>query len=443
MTHTSPADSTQRRAFSTRQWVILTVCFAIAMVDGFDMLMLSFIAPLVGKQFSLAPMQIGKLFAIGYVGAVAGALALGPVADRLGRRIVLLVSLTIVTIFTFLCSRAESYDALLWLRLAAGIGLGGAMPAVIAMTAENMPMQYRASAVTWMFLGFPMGAVVGGAVTAANLSHGWQAIFVSGSIAALCTIVLARLVLPETRPQTVGLRANAAPSQGIFTSLIAQFAEQRAIPALLLWLSVFCVMVVSYFLLSWMPLVLNRAGISPAKAALAGVLFNLGGITGALILSFAIKRVGPWRPVAVVFAAGSCLIWLLGQQIESQALIFTLLFAIGLCVFGGQISVPALAVHLFPPEVRGAGIGWTMGIGRLGSIAGPLIGGALMATNTSWSNLFLLVAAPTLVAAMTLMFVEQACARKARASVTSAAGVTRRSHSTNGADSARVQTSQD
>lgn len=398
------ARASSGRTLSMPQVRVLAICFLVAMVDGFDTLMLSFIAPLVGKQFGLAPVEIGKLFAAGFVGAVAGALCVGPLADRFGRRVMLLICLADVTIFTLLCAQAQSPASLMALRFAAGLGLGGAMPTVIALTAENMPPAHRASAVTWMFLGFPLGAVVGGGITAANLSHGWQAIFLGGGLAALAMIPLALWGLPESRPSPDNTRARAPA----FASLTAQFGQGRAASALLLWLGVFCVMLVSYFLVSWMPTVLTRAGFSPERAAVAAVLLNLGGIVGALLLSFAIKLFGPWRPVAAAFALGSFMVWLLGQQINSPQAMIIVVFITGMCIFGGQLSTPAIAVHLFPTPVRGAGTGWTMGVGRMGSIAGPVIGGALVAANLGWPVLFLIVAVPTLLAALAIAFSDRA-----------------------------------
>src|SRR5258708_31603188 len=148
---------------------IVAICFVTAMIDGFDTLILAFIAPLIAKSFGLSPVEIGKLFAINFIGAVIGGLGLGPLADRFGRRVMLLVSLAIIAAFTLLCSLAGSLQVLMVLRFVAGVALGGVIPMIVALTAESVPLPLRIISVTWMFLGVPLGSVIGGAVAAGGV----------------------------------------------------------------------------------------------------------------------------------------------------------------------------------------------------------------------------------------------------------------------------------
>src|SRR5258708_11941018 len=196
MVKTAPAPPALRTTLNAAEWRILAICFATAMVDGFDTLILSFIAPLVGKQFGLSPVEIGKLFSAGFIGAVMGGLSVRPLADWFRRRTMLLLSLVLAVVFTFLCSKAESPQALLVLRFLGGLGLGGAIPTIIALTAEGMPANLRTPAVTWMVLGIPLGAVLGGPIVAATFSYGWQMIFFGGAPAASPLVPLVWLGLP-------------------------------------------------------------------------------------------------------------------------------------------------------------------------------------------------------------------------------------------------------
>ena len=181
---TRETNALTRTRLNTAERRILVICFITAMIDGFDTLILAFIAPLIAKAFALSPVEIGRLFAINFIGAVIGGLGFGPLADRFGRRTMLLVSLALAAVFTLLCSFANSLPVLMALRFLAGLGLGGVIPMIIALTAESMPPPLRTASVTWMFLGIPLGAVAGGATVAATLSYGWQAIFAGGGVAA-------------------------------------------------------------------------------------------------------------------------------------------------------------------------------------------------------------------------------------------------------------------
>lgn len=365
--------------------------FLIVMVDGYDTLMMGFVAPLLTRQWGLHPADIGKLFAIGYLGAIVGAVVMGPLADRLGRKPMLIFALLLGAVATGACALAAAPGVLLPLRFVAGLALGGALPAVIALTAEHARPERRAGTVTMMYIGYPMGAVVGGALTAALLHAGWPAIFLGTGVACLLAAGVAA-TLPES-PASI-----AAPPSAERSAWREQFAEGRLLPALLLWLGLFSTLLLTYFLVSWTPSIIVAQGGSPRVAALGAVLLNLGGCLGALAMAPVVNRYGPYRPVALLAAVGAVFIASLGHA-GSLPVVMTLLFATGVCALGAQLNFPAMTVALFPPHVRSAGTGWTVGFGRIGSIVGPLLGGVLIAAGLSWSNLFLIAAVPALVAA--------------------------------------------
>jgi len=384
-----------------RSFRVAAISFLIIMVDGYDTLMIAFIAPLLTDHWGLQPPEIGRIFATGYVGAILGALGIGTLADRFGRRPALIAALLLAAAATILCAFAETVGTLMLLRFVAGIGLGGALPAVSALTAEHAKPGRRSGTVTLMYLGFPMGAVVGGGLTALLLDHGWRSIFAYAGCACLVAACLA-LALPESF-RRAGHDARRSPElrpkRGIAATVTEQFADGRLRPALTLWLGLFCMLLLTYFLLSWTPSIIIAHGGSARLAALAGVVLNLGGITGAILMTPAINRFGPYRPIALMVAIGAILVALIGQVPGSLSLTMVLLFGVGICVMGGQLNVPAMAVDLFPPHVRGAGAGWTAGIGRIGSIVGPLVGGALIAAQPATATLFLIAALPATVAA--------------------------------------------
>jgi AAHS family 4-hydroxybenzoate transporter-like MFS transporter len=268
------------------------------------------------------------------------------------------------------------------------------------MTGEHAPPEKRSGRVTLMMLGFPAGAVFGGALTAALLHVGWQNIFWGAAFGCAFAAALG-LLLPETyrKPSSTDTRALATRLTSTFTG---QFEDGRLWPAIALWTALFCLMMLIYFLVNWSPSILVAAGAPPNIAALAGVFINLGGIIGAIGLAPLIDRFGPYRPVAILIGAGTIAVALLGQNIHSLTFTMVLLFVAGVAVMGGQLNFPAMTVDLFPRHVRGAGGGWTVGVGRIGSIVGPLLGGTLIGMGLGNDTLFLAAAIPALVACLTL-----------------------------------------
>ncbi|ASL41984.1 4-hydroxybenzoate transporter PcaK [Burkholderia sp. AD24] len=400
---------------------ITLVCFAVSMIDGFDTLMLSFVAPLLAKSLQIDHASLGRVFGAGFVGTVLGSLIVGPLADRFGRRPMLLLALAVTGVFTLACAFATSAETLALLRFIGGLGMGGAIPPVAAITAESSSPQRRSSLVILMFIGFPLGAVVGGAITAALMTRfGWPLVFVMGGASALVALVPVLLVIPQQsvvragwlapsqRDAGVGYGAGAGVAKTAATATTATalvlpaglagklfgnlFSNGRLAATLALWFGVLSSMILSGFLVSFMPTILNLNGVAPARAALGAVVLNIGAIVGALVISMLVGKRGPFVPVTIAFLCGGVLTFALGQIIGAGNLAFGMLFAVGACLVGGQLTFPAIASRLFPADVRAAGIGWAMAIGRTGSIIGPLVGGMLLARHLSFDTLFMTAA---------------------------------------------------
>ena len=382
----------------TRSRTVTIVCFLIAMLDGYDTLMLSFIAPLISKDWGLGRGAFGSIFAAGYAGAMIGAVLFGIAADRFGRKKLLLLAILIGGVFTVACAAASGVGELMGWRFAAGLGLGGAIPSVSALTAEHAAPERRSATVTRMFLGFPIGAVAGGAITASMMSLvGWRGVFVGGGVLSLLLLPVAFVGLTEQRD---GSHGRVTRSTRPLADLVA---DGRLFGTVLICLSAFLILLVSYFLISWTPTVLTLHGLSPERAAVAGVVLNLGGVLGALAMSILLAGRSPFGPVALCLGIGGVLTAVLGQGILGQAaLIFALVFAVGAFVIGGQMNFPALGVYFYPEEVRATGVGLAMGVGRLGSIVGPLLGGYLVSAKLGWEQLFLLAGLPALLAALAM-----------------------------------------
>jgi AAHS family 4-hydroxybenzoate transporter-like MFS transporter len=385
---------------SRRPYVVALVGFLVAMVDGYDTLMLAFIAPLISKEWALHPQTVGQIFASSYAGAALGATAIGIAADRFGRKTMLLASLGVAGIFTILCARSAIPAQLMALRAVAGLGLGGALSTITALTAESAPVHQRRATVTRMFLGFPVGAIAGGALTAAVMSSvGWRGVFLGGGTCALLLVPLVVFGVSESASGGA-TTASRVHSRRPFTELVS---DGRLRSTALFCACVFLMLLTSYFLVSWIPTVLTLNGMPPGRAAMAAVIVNCGGIVGTLILSFIIGRKSPLGPLIGCLCAGAILIALLGPGIASAGNTkFFLVFAVGLAVIGAQGGIPALCVHLYPESVYATGVGLSVACGRLGSIIGPLVGGYLVSARLGWNRLFLLAALPAISAAIAM-----------------------------------------
>jgi AAHS family 4-hydroxybenzoate transporter-like MFS transporter len=383
-----------------RPHVVALVGFFVAMVDGYDTLMLAFIAPLISKEWGLLPQTVGQIFASSYTGAALGATAIGVAADRFGRKTLLLASLAVVGVFTILCARVANPAQLMALRAVAGVGLGGALSTITALTAENAPVLHRRATVTRMFLGFPVGAIAGGALTAAVMSSlGWRGVFLGGGVCALLLVPLVAFGVSESANggATTALRVHSR------RPLAELVSDGRLRSTALFCACVFLMLLTSYFLVSWIPTVLTLSGMPPGRAAMAAVIVNCGGIVGTLILSFIIGGKSPLGPLIGCLCAGAILIALLGPGIVSTGnMKFFLIFAVGLLIIGAQGGIPALCVHLYPESVYATGLGLSVACGRLGSIIGPLVGGYLVSARLGWNRLFLLAALPAIAAAIAM-----------------------------------------
>ncbi|PCE25277.1 hypothetical protein BWP39_12185 [Paraburkholderia acidicola] len=381
---------------SASNLVPIIVACILVMIDGYDMFIVSFLAPLISGELHLTPMGLGRVFTAGLAGSMAGGVVLGPVADRLGRTRTLVASLVVAGIATILCSRASSFGGFGLLRFVSGFALGGVLTAVVPLVAEHFSATRRSAAVTLMFVGYPLGAVVGGAVTALLYAQGWRPLFLGTGVLLLAAAPLS-LTMRETVSQQGVVAESAVRWQVAF---LGAFAEGRLIASAFLATGIFCMLLVTYLLTSWIPMIAVRSGMTPGVAALCGVFLNLGGVTGALLSTLAVRKLGVFKLVAFMIATGALCIALIGQFFSSAATLWAMLFLAGALAIGGQQNTPAMCVQLYPRRVRATGAGWMFAAGRIGSMLGPILGAHLLSIDTHPQTMFVIVAVPTLVAAL-------------------------------------------
>lgn len=375
--------------------MIVFICFLIAAIEGYDIQAFGVAAPKMVPELGLDPAQQGWAASIAMVGLVIGAFAGGWLADRFGRKPVLVGSVALFGVFSLVTAMVGSYEGLLWARLATGLGFGGAMPNLIAVAVEIAKPERRAATVAAMFCGMPVGGAISALIArVAGDGLDWRMIFVAGGIAPLILIPIILKLLPETRPAT---DPNADRNLGR-----ALFAERRAVPTVLLWVAFMLTLVVLYLALNWLPTLVIDKGHPPSEGFAAAMAFNIAGIIGSLAVGAITDRWG-WRwPLAVAYLALAVAMAGLAAA-NSPISIFALSAAAGFLVMGAQFSLYAVAPMLYPSHLRAAGAGAAIGVGRLGSIFGPLVAGELRAAGATPGEVFMSMAPVGLAAAVILV----------------------------------------
>jgi AAHS family 4-hydroxybenzoate transporter-like MFS transporter len=395
-------------------------------LEGYDTQAMAFAAPALTQEWEISRAALGPVFSASYVGYMVGALFFSVLSDRVGRKKIILVGGALVSTFTLLAGFADALSDFLILRFLVGIGLGGAIPSAIALTAEYVPARTRATAIALLFVGYNIGAALGGFFAAWAIGqYGWPAIFYFGGCVSLLLVAGLSLALPESlrflvlkarhTNKIAALMRRLAPSEDFsgvahFTlkderhhdsSVQSLFTHGRAALSILLWVACLFSFLGHNFLTSWLPTIYADAGLSVEQAVTAGALFQLGAVAGAVCVGRMLDRWGIGS-VVVTFAMAAMIVFLLGAAPVFGPLLMGTVFFAGLFVLGGQIGLNAVAGTIYPTAIRATGAGWAIGIGRIGSIAGPIIGGILIGSGVSDPLLFFFAAIPMVVVAATL-----------------------------------------
>jgi AAHS family 4-hydroxybenzoate transporter-like MFS transporter len=379
------------RPIGRQQWLVAITCGLIVFVDGFDAQAMGYVAPALSQALHIPRGVLGPVISSGLVGMMIGALVSGALADRIGRRPVLIGCALVFGIGSLLTATAQSVESLVIFRALTGLGMGGAMPNAIALTSEHMPARRRGTSVTTMICGFSLGAAVGGFVAASIIPRfGWQSVFVAGGLSPIVIAIAAFKWLPDSARATT---ATTFPVTRLFT-------EDRAIPTLLIWVVYFMNLLNLYFLNSWLPTIISDAGVPVATAIRLTALFQVGGIGGALVLGVVLDRYFSFWVLAGCYLWAAIAVFFIGASGASTITLGVTIAAAGLGIIGGQNGGHAVTAGFYPNEIRSTGVGWALGIGRIGSITGPVLGGWLLAQGTAVERVFWTAAIPALIATL-------------------------------------------
>lgn len=373
----------------------IALCFAIAVIEGFDIQAIGVAAPKLAPELGLAPDTLKWIFTISNVGLVIGAAFGGRLADRFGRKPVFMASVAAFGLFTFLTPFATGFWSLFMARFLTGLGFGAALPNLMAVAAEISPPNKRAATAATMFCGMPLG---GGSVALFTQllppDFDWRVLFYVGGVLPLVLVPAMYAWMPETlRKATVERPREHVP---IATAL---FGGGRAGATWLLWLTFLPTLLILYLILNWLPTLATAKGLDPAISPQASVAFNYASVVGALLLGRIVDRLGARWPLTLAYLAliGSLLALSAATQ-QSTILLYSA--AAGFFLMGANYALYGVAAAYYPTAMRGTGSGASVAVGRVGSIAGPYVAGALLAGGTTASSVVLYMAPVAAVAAI-------------------------------------------
>jgi benzoate transport len=414
-----------RGSLTAFQLSAIAVCVGLNMLDGFDVLAMSFASSGVKAAWGLSGLRLGWLLSGGLIGMALGSLALGPCADLWGRRRIILLAAAVAALGMLASAGAQGFGQLLVLRTLTGVGIGGTIANAAVVVSEYSSARWRSAALAAYSTGYPVGATLGGALaTVAILQYGWRSAFLIGGVLSLAMVVVAWRALPESqdflvtrRPRDALERLNALlarAGQPPMSSLPASpgaAASERGVPfrmlltaqTLLVWAMFFCTMAAFYFSVSWTPRLLNAAGASTALGLAAGVLFNLGGIAGCGGFALAAVRFEARRLHLGALVASALLIAAFGVAVHHVGVALWTALLLGLITNAAMSGLYAVGPQLYPTAVRASGMGWAIGIGRFGAILAPIMSGALLDGGWEPAQLYFLFSAPFAVAAVAML----------------------------------------
>lgn len=401
--------------------VIVTLCTTVAVFDGFDTQLIAYVAPVISREWGIALSSLGTIFGAGTAGLAIGACVLPILADKFGRKPLILASTGLFALASLATPAVDSFQALLLMRALAGLGLGAALPNVVALMSEYAPNGMRVL-VNITLSGFGIGALICGVAAAGIIQpFGWRAMFYVGGTIPLLALIPLALWLPESLPFLALKGTDNARIARILSTInptgsfsetaryvVAEtklkgftvqhlFRDRRGLMTIVLWIAQFMNLLVLLFMLNWTPSLMREAGLSPQAAIATTVGFSVGGVIGAITIGRLMDRFGPFGVLLTNFVITAGVIVVISSAIGNILVLQAAVCLSGFGIGGGQNSINTLSGMLYPTAIRSTGVGWAMGIGRIGSVVGPVLGGVLFAAHWSVQMIIMVQAIPMLI----------------------------------------------
>jgi MFS transporter, AAHS family, 4-hydroxybenzoate transporter len=415
----------ETRPIGRAQWTVIGLCAFVAMLDGLDLQSIGLAAPAMIAQLHIAPPVFGFVFSAALAGLALGAFLLGPLADRVGRKRVLVGATFCFGVFTLATAYAGDLPQLLACRFLTGLGLGGAMPSFISLASEYVPKARRATVVSLLWAGFPLGGVIGGVLGSWIIpAYGWHSIFLVGGVLPILLSMILATILPESvsflvaagKPAdrigrtlrrifpdlaiTADTRFELVRQTAPKASVLHLFRSGRAAATVLLWISFFFAFMILVTNSSWSPILLRRVGIAPEHSALALALYNLGSLFGSATAGLLLGWFGVLRVLPPTLALGALAYAAVGWAAPSLDAVMMAEGLFGLLLGCASSGLIALSAITYPVAIRSTGVGWATGIGRLGSVTGPLVVGQLVGAQWNVPAIFAAAGGSVLIGAV-------------------------------------------
>ena len=414
----------ESRPIGRAQWIVIGLCGFVAMLDGLDLQSIGLAAPAMIAQLHIAPHIFGFVFSAALAGLALGAFLLGPLADRVGRKRILVAATFCFGVFTLATAYVGDLPQLLICRFLTGLGLGGALPSFISLGSEYAPKARRATVVSLLWAGFPLGGVIGGVLGSWIIpAYGWHSVFLVGGVLPILLSMILAAGLPESVTFMVAAGKPAdqigrilrrifpdvsitSETQFEFTReaatkahVLELFRSGRATGTTLLWISFFFTFMILVTNSAWSPILLRRTGIAAEQSALALALFNFGSLFGSAAAGMLLNRLGVLRVLPPTLALGAFAYVMVGWSAPSLDAVMVAQGLFGLLLGCASSALIAMSAIYYPVAIRSTGVGWATGIGRLGSVAGPLIVGQLVGAQWDVPTIFAVAGGSVLIGA--------------------------------------------
>jgi len=412
------------RPMSRFQVSTLVLCFLVLVLDGYDTVVLGFIGPSLKSHFGASPAQLAPAFGAGFFGLAVGSFLFGPLADRFGRKTVLMITVVLFGIVSLVSAWAASLEALIALRFLTGLGLGGAMPNAYTLAVEYCPDRLRSTFVAPLGCGISAGGVLGGLIAPHMVgTFGWQSMLLVGGALPMLFAVILWLWLPESARYLVA-KGRQEEARAIVKRIAPELPDQaelaldeiaaKGFPAsqllqpglrggtLLLWATAFMALLVVYFLGNWMTILVQDTGVPFSQASRMTALYLTGNALGAVLLGFLMDRMNPQYVVAGAFLCAAVSLASLGHLTSVPPIALLALLVTGVGTGGAMTGTSILSAGFYPTASRATGVAWTLGMGRIGSIIGSMVGGAMLAAHWAPAVMFAVISIPIAVAALSV-----------------------------------------